>query len=482
MKHKNILALYDCRSKQEYIYRTNRVQEIIGGSEILRSLFTDFFKNTKDFKIESDWQNGDVPENYLDYFNKSGNDAEIIYEGGGNLCVIYKDEETYKAVNRKFSREVLEKAFTVNVIASSTEVTGDFIKDRKKLYAENTLQKNTGAFYTPCNVLPFTQVDRVSFQAIVKKDKKNQKQYTTESKNKQKKYDSIPENKNSVFEKEFDKFVDKGTESLLAVIYIDGNNMGEKVKNVTQGKSDYTSGINALRNFSKQTNKDFVENPIKAITEKLTELYNNAKDEKEQKKYLFRKIISGGDEITIVCNAHAVPYILEIYFEKLSESGNNSACAGVAVFHSHDPFADVYEIAEACCEMGKKQAHLEENKGKNYIDFHYCHAGITNSLEIIRDTQEKEYTARPYEYSGSWKEFIKYGKLLAENGKRSDVKALGEAVVNGESYYKEELRRIESRDSKNNLTELFENEDKIKKMIFDISIVYDLWFAEKGND
>lgn len=26
--NKNILALYDCRSKQEYIYRTNRVQEI----------------------------------------------------------------------------------------------------------------------------------------------------------------------------------------------------------------------------------------------------------------------------------------------------------------------------------------------------------------------------------------------------------------------------------------------------------------------
>ena len=108
MKHKNILALYDCRSKQEYIYRTNRVQEIIGGSEILRSLFTDFFENTKDFKIKSDWQNGDVPENYLDYFNKSGNDAEIIYEGGGNLCVIYKNEDTYKAVNRKFSREVLK--------------------------------------------------------------------------------------------------------------------------------------------------------------------------------------------------------------------------------------------------------------------------------------------------------------------------------------------------------------------------------------
>lgn len=35
MAEKNILALYDCRSKQEYIYRTDWVQEITGASELL---------------------------------------------------------------------------------------------------------------------------------------------------------------------------------------------------------------------------------------------------------------------------------------------------------------------------------------------------------------------------------------------------------------------------------------------------------------
>jgi hypothetical protein len=276
--------------------------------------------------------------------------------------------------------------------------------------------------------------------------------------------------------------VDKGTDSLLAIIYIDGNNMGQKVKNVTDGKNDYTAGINALRNFSKKTNVDFVENPIKAITQKLETLHSNASDEKEKKKYLFRKIISGGDEITIVCNAHTVPEILETYFDKLTSESDNSACAGVAIFHSHAPFSEVYKIAEQCCEMGKKKSHLEENSGKNYIDFHYCHSGITNSLEVIRDIQEKNYTSRPYEYSESWKDFLRFGKLLVKYSKRSDVKILGEAIVKGESYYKEEMRRIASRDSKNELAELFENEEKIKKMLFDISIVYDLWFAVKGDD
>ena len=69
-ERKNILALYDCRSKQEYIYRTNRVQEITGASELLRSLFTDFFKDENNgFRIKSDWRNEKAPESFLDVFN-----------------------------------------------------------------------------------------------------------------------------------------------------------------------------------------------------------------------------------------------------------------------------------------------------------------------------------------------------------------------------------------------------------------------------
>ena len=72
-EEKKILALYDCRSKQEYIYRTNRVKEIIGASMLLTDLFKEFFVNNKDFKFETEWkENSNAPENYLDYFEKSG--------------------------------------------------------------------------------------------------------------------------------------------------------------------------------------------------------------------------------------------------------------------------------------------------------------------------------------------------------------------------------------------------------------------------
>lgn len=479
-EYKNILALYDCRSKQEYIYRTNKVKEIIGASALLSDLFSDFFGDKNNgFKINADWRSSQASENYLEYFNSSGLDGEIVYEGGGNLCIIYKDYETYVKVNRVLSKKILEKTFGVSIIASYTQITDNFVNDRKKLYIENATQKNLGSYHTPCNVLPFTQVDRLTYQPIVEKE--NNIQYTTESLKKSEKYNSIYIDE-SVIEKEFDKMVDKGNDSLLAIIYIDGNNMGNKIKQITENKNDYTSGINALREFSKTTNNDFVSKPIKAITERLKKLYSqNEGSPKKQQKYLFRPIIQGSDEITIVCNAHTVPEIIETYFSTLTAESKNSSCAGIAIFHSHAPFADVYRIAEQCCESGKEISHLPENGDKNYIDFHFCHAGITNSLEVIRKTQEEDYTARPYEYKTTWQEFMKYGNLLSQL-KRADIKALGEAIVKGDSYYREELARIKSRDKENKIAEIYNRADEVKKYIFDISIIFDLWFTDKEQN
>ena len=39
-----VTALYDCRSKQEYIYRTNRIREISGGSELLANVYGMLFR------------------------------------------------------------------------------------------------------------------------------------------------------------------------------------------------------------------------------------------------------------------------------------------------------------------------------------------------------------------------------------------------------------------------------------------------------
>ena len=474
---KPVLALYDIRSKQDYIYRTNRIREISGGSALLADLFADFFhEKNPEFKFKTDWRSAETPDHFLDAFAQSGYDAEIIYEGGGNLCVIYQNRETYLRANRLLSRKVLEDTYSVSILAACTEVTGDFSADRKRVYAENARQKNLGAYHVPCNVLPFTLVDRLTYQPVVRKTAHHQ--YTTERLRKQEKYDRdiVPHLSDENHALELDSMTDKGTDSILAIIYIDGNNMGAKVKAATSDHgvpvTDYAEGIRRLRAFSKKTNEDFVERTLDAIKRTLLEKYHAAA-EKQRQYYKYRTVISGGDEITLICNAHAVPLILQTYFETLTKESDNSACAGAALFHSHAPFADVYEIAEQCCESGKKLSHLAGNDGKNYIDFHFCHSGITNDLATIRETQEGHYTAKPYEFAGTWKQFTELGKVISE-ANRSDVKFLCEAIVQGDSYYRETLRMIQSRGK---LTRIDESDQTVKRMIFDIASVFDFWFS-----
>lgn len=474
-----VLALYDCRSKQEYIYRTNRMIEISGGSALLTELFGKFFNNQENFR--TDWRsNINVSGDFVGEFENSGLDGELLYDGGGNLFVIYRNREVYLETNKRLSRYAIDKTYSVSIVASCVPVTGNFNADRSRLYAENTTQKNQGSFLVPNNVLPFTQIDRLTYMPIVEKakkdknddkDKKDEKrEYTMESRLKFKK-GSLRGGQTDLGNMiVFDK------KSILAVIYIDGNNMGAKLKNVTKNINSYAEGVSELRQFSVDTNTTFVDTPIERIEEFLLQKYNEA-DKNEKNKYLYRKVISGGDEITLVCNARLVPDILRIYFNALGESTeNNSACAGVALFHSHAPFSEVYKIAEECCESGKDVAHLPGNADNSYIDFHFCHSGITNDLKTLR--KEQGILTQPYQVGADWEEFLELAERIRPIG-RSNIKDLGLAVFRGESQYRHKLEFVHSRYPKVEIPSVpqLDGFEKTMRMIADISAVYDLWFA-----
>ncbi|MCM1523550.1 MAG: hypothetical protein NC120_03735 [Ruminococcus sp.] len=469
-----VAALYDCRSKQEYIYRTNRIKEISGGSALLAKVYKMFFAKAaeKDIKIKSDWSSGNVFS--VEGFLKSGFDGEVIYEGGGNLFMIYRDKDTYIRANNIFSKMLLDETYSVSLAASCTEVTDNFIDDRRRLYEQNGIIKAAGTVSVPCAVLPITQVDGVTYMPIVEKTVIDKKpvSLSRESVLKRRAFEAA--------EQKGEKFLDdiigesKGTESLLAVIYVDGNAMGKKVKSCTEGKSGYTECAKALRELSENTNRTFVERPLEAIEKMLGEKFGKGMGR-------WRTVIAGGDEITIICRAGAALDIAETYFNTLEEENRtlaedkkNYACMGIAIAHSHAPFADVYKIAEQCCESGKKKSR-KKNSAVNYVDFHFCRAGITNDLDDIRKSGDGGYTARPYEFSEEFEEFARFGKKLKIIG-RSNIKALASAIMKGDSYYVFEAERIKSRYPKFGIDS---GSEKQKKLIFDIANVYDLWFADK---
>lgn len=497
---KMITALYDCRSKQEYIYKTNKIKEIAGASALLSHVYEMFIKEclNKHIIIENNWKKKNPQDIYepVDFsksaFAESENDGTVIYEGGGNLYMLYKNRDIFLKANRIFSKMLLDETYTISVIASGVETSDNFNYDRKALYEQNKYQKNLGTFSVPCNVLPFTQIDRNTWLPVVKKGKDID--YSRESQLKEESYNKYCKKKDEGQSDNLDSLVwKKGEESLLSVIYIDGNAMGNKIKALTEDINDYDDCVNKLRKFSLSTDEIYVNQPVRAIEKMLSKKRSEMTEEEiksNKNLHKYRKIIGGGDEITIICNARDAKDIILTYFNTLEksqplvENSVNASCAGVAIFHSHAPFSEVYKIAEACCEMGKEKTRTNDSKD-NYVDFHYCHSGIVSDLETIRTQQESNLTQRPYkvEKSGTFqqncfRDFCNKIGMISEIG-RQNIKTLRDSAFKGDSYFRFELERILSRYNNGNFRKIYEEykDDKntLKKIIYDVALVYDLW-------
>ena len=497
-----VLAVYDFRSKQEFIYRTNRMREITGASELIAGMYERFL-NCENLigRIRNDWAGRDPSELCDQTGMPSFGDDEIgtvVYEGGGNLCVLYRNRECYVQANRVFSMLVLEEAYSLSLIAACApwECSGDpdrdFDRARARAYRAFDAKKRTGGGGIPCNVLPFTQVDAVTYQAIVEKGRRgdDRVELSRESQCKLAAHRDRAQ-KDRAWELQ-GKFVDeigteKGEDSLIAVVYFDGNSIGERLKQVR--------GVRGMRSFSHEVHETLVTNTEAAMKAALLEMT----DERQRD---YRVIVDHGDEITLVCNAHAAPIAVDAYFRALEGTGYH-ACAGIAICHSHDPFSEVYRIAEECCESGKernREAQARDEAEGSYVDFHFCRAGITGSLGQVRGAQEASLTCRPYRIGESYDRFCAMGELLASSScrlQRSDLKGLGRAVLRGDSWYGLEFERLCSKDTvtMDNLARTWLGDGThatnpgsraaLRNVLFDLSSfidIFDVRFGEKGGE
>lgn len=510
---KPILALYDFASKQEYIYRTSKIKEISGASALLAGMFKNFIDVLGKNGLSVAYKNQDDTYCPFDYeaFPQVATDrgtiladGQVLYDGGGNLMILYKDEETYKKANRILSVKLLKEYPGLHLIAACVEAGENFSEGRdsdvSRLYRENQRQKNLHPAADLAAVTPMTQTDPMTFMPVTRKFSVNEigNPYgNSEVSLSEDRYVKAKSYKKEDFEQ-----IESG---LAAVIYIDGNSMGKKLQSLSE--QSYNAGVRYMRTFSQRVQESFVSRPLKEII--------------KTNEIVCRKVIGGGDEITLICCAEDALKIMKIYFDCLNNSESvipgecndsfyflveadsndqkaaalkNTSCAGIAVIHAKSPFTVAYELAEAACENAKKKAH---DVPGNYFDFYYCHAGAVTDFDTLRK-REQNMTGRPYAYDASGdkntpdiREFDRLKPILNLAG-RANVKDLGTAAQKGETDFAFEVERVNAFLAQ----QLRKNENKDKKpedyvistddlkVIYDMSEFYDLWFSpkEKGGE
>ncbi len=422
--------------------------------------------------------------------------GEVIYDGGGNYLVLFKNKEIMKAVTTRFSKKVIENIGTLRVLSTFIEDvdpqcyhTNDKCHpgDSERLYAQHRIDENEFLAPDLYGTLPIVQNDYQTFQPLTKITSTDPDSINTKVTTEQKaKYDAYYKEAklypDMIGEKVLDDIVKetRGDSSLLAVIYIDGNGIGAKVETCLQNKTSYDDCVNALRSLSSNIQKICISDRMSDLPE------------------LHRVVVSAGDEITIICKATDAYEMAKTYLKNLPEEEGFSSCGGITIFHSHAPFADAYRIAEECCETGKK--FMKENglsKGC-FLDFEYCQGAVGSDLDSIREANVDTENSRPWRVertgnSGTVSVLDRDGNdvsevrgALAKLG-RSNVKGLAVPADLGESELKMEIRRIIAHMSSSSKKSLNgkNDEEKVKffverrKLIKDLVRMYDVKFGEE---
>ena len=420
-----VLCMYDIRGKQEFIYKSSKLKEIVGASLIIRDLFKDYLYDAakvyrdcinEEFKGSDAVFRYDLNEDKLKKFSfkefeerMNGNQyiGEIVYDGGGNFLMLYKNEEAMKKTTEIFTKKILKEIGTLRVVATyignirEDNYHSDDSKnpgDYERLYQRHRFCESTALCTQPYGSLPIVQTSPVSSMPLtymydhapkdISASGKSYFKCSTETNAKLKKYwEEAGKHGDEMGETILDNIVaeTKGEDSMLAIFYIDGNAMGAKVQACLQGKKNYDDCVNLLREFSKKIQKTFIDDRKKDML----------KEDKDKKHYRSRILIGAGDEMTIICRADESYEIIKEYLSKIPSP--YSSCAGAAIFHSHTPFSDAYRIAEQCCEDTCKN-YMKENglTLANLMDFEYCQGGIGFKLSDIRKENGDDDNSRPW--------------------------------------------------------------------------------------
>lgn len=440
------LVIVDTAQIQSYIFGSNRLRENIGASYLVAQSTGDW---AKEAVRQIAGQNNIRPVGTIDNTKHIENpahnlDAEVLYAGGGNFVVLFRDERLAKDFTRVLSRKVLTEAPNLQLVIAqnSFDWNGESLSDKiKATFKKLAEEKRARALSSPLLGLGVTVMCRstgLPATQVVQPIPTDPTSVYPASAEIVAKLDAVAaanERLDIMFASTvgtsyaFPRDLDEmgrtaGEHSLIAVVHADGNGLGQRIMEIGAAFScqpqnrDY---INALRTFSEQVN-DAAQRALQdALGKLVTRIQNDGgnrivhknaaekiiaeiqlKSAGSGKWFLpFRPIVFGGDDVTFVCDGRlglslAIEYMrqLERHTQNLHDGkGKLTACAGVAIVKAHYPFARAYALADELCKSAKSYRREIRNPHSDWdgscMDWHFALSGLSGGIQEIR---KREYT------------------------------------------------------------------------------------------
>ncbi|MCB5252573.1 MAG: hypothetical protein RBR69_09885 [Candidatus Cloacimonadaceae bacterium] len=364
-------VIVDLRAIQDYIFSSNRLKDNIGASYLVKHFFDGF----------------NTGEGFC---------------GGGNLFRLCRDEHEAKQIIRDLSIRIYEKcpglSFSATYISDfDTEAFQDSMdKLQKKLREEKNRrqQQSTLPSYginAQCGSSPYSaefvcktppdEGDLLSRQVYAKRQAA-----TSAVQEAQKLYQNELGTEFILPESFEDLGQDKGHESFIAVIHIDGNQIGDLFLN--------QASFAACKNLSAEINSacelafaKMLSMAVKEISSGKWQHYGKRLKKAGRQKYLpIRPLFIGGDDITFISEGRlglslAIEFMNQ--FSQIMKHHDVSSSAGVALAKTNYPFYQVHKLANSLCRSAKNKRLAAKSKS-DHLDFHIISSSVNQDLVDIR--------------------------------------------------------------------------------------------------
>jgi len=423
--------MVDLRAIQDYIFSSNRLRDNIGASYLVSLFFDSFY------------------------------DSENGFQGGGNLFRLCNGEEEAKSIIQQLSRRVIEESpgLSFNAVYLDDFDSDSFRQHFTELTKKMQQEKQSRHQLT---ILPShginTQCAASAYAAeFDEKDPGGQRSFVSEAihakrraaiaatQAAEKVYAPILNGKYA-FTEVFDQLGQlKDHESFIAVVHIDGNDIGREFERL--------NSLSAYRNYSQKVDEAFhkaFEDVLAFCIEMIeTNTWLNyserlVKNDAGQIVLPVRPLYIGGDDLSFVCEGRLGIELAIKFMTSLRKRMNEdiSSCAGIAVSKTNFPFYQVQKMANSLCRSAKNK-RKETGSSGDFLDFHLISSSISIPINEIRTKQyelsdKRKLYHMPYSISQMQAQ-IRNARQFYRNWPNSKIKDMRAALYQS----KEQLETFE---------------------------------------
>ena len=328
---------------QGFIFKTNKLQEIVGASEIVKG----------------------IEEEFRTFSNYEKEDKRILLNAAGNVKALFEDKESCKDVVKYFSKNIEQNAYGITLSQALVEISGKTPtkEEYRELDMKLKTQRNKPAIPLDMS-LNIMQLNPATSKPVSQKEKKSKDELLLDKASQQKR-DAFPD------DEKFKELSDLSNgKNKIAVIHADGNGLGKLVPKLGDRLSSFSL----------------------ALDEATRKAFEDAKTDGMK----IREVILGGDDLTVICDANealgftkrylenfeAYTVVLATLINKLIDDIENNksstkeerktatelkemnvkkltACAGIAYTNEKYPFHYAVSLAKALCGQSKNHSSRE---------------------------------------------------------------------------------------------------------------------------